>query len=161
MEIADQIVDLLERAKDDIQLRMEQEDINASGRSSRSFRVVRYDGGVRIVYGGTDTAPLGTLEVGRPGGNVPGGFVTTKAGVRDVSKTFKAILIRWAEEKGIADFGWGRATMLGRRIAEQGTLRHMQPVDVYTSIVMETAERVKDGLRSVFTMSIHETIRAK
>lgn len=161
MEIADQIVALLERAKDDIQLRMEQEDINASGRSSRSFRVVRYDGGVRIVYGGADTAPLGTLEVGRPGGNVPGGFVTTKAGVRDVSKTFKAILIRWAEEKGIADFGWGRATMLGRRIAEQGTLRHMQPVDVYTSIVMETAERVKDGLRSVFTMSIHETIRAK
>ena len=161
MTIDEQIVALLERAKDDIQLRMEQEDINASGRSSRSFRVVRYDGGVRLVYGGADTAPLGTLEVGRPGGNVPGGFVTTKAGVRDVSKTFKAILIRWAAEKGIADFGWGRATMLGRRIAEQGTLRHIQPVDVYTSIVMETAERVKDGLRSVFTMSIHETIRAK
>ena len=161
MTIDEQIVALLERAKDDIQTMMEQENINASGRSSRSFRVEQYDGGVRLVYGGADTAPLGTLEVGRPGGNVPGGFVTTKAGVRDVSKTFKAILIQWAKDKGIADFGWGRATMLGRRIAEQGTLRHMNPVDVYTSIVMETAERVKDGLRSVFTMSIHETIRAK
>ena len=161
MTIEEQIVGLVEKAKAEIQTRMEQEDINASGRSSRSFRVVRYDGGVRLVYGGADTAPLCTLEVGRPGGNVPGGFVTTKAGVRDVSKTFKAILIQWAKDKGIQDFGWGRATMLGRRIAEQGTLRHFQPVDVYTSIVMQTAEKVKDGLRSVFTMSIHETIRAK
>lgn len=161
MTIDEQIVALLEKAKAEIQTRMEQEDINASGRSSRSFRVVRYDGGVRLVYGGADTAPLGTLEVGRPAGNVPGGFVMTKAGVRDVSKTFKAILIQWAKDKGIQDFGWGRATMLGRRIAEQGTLRHFQPVDVYTSIVMQTAEKVKDGLRSVFTMSIHETIREK
>ena len=161
MEIETKIVELLEKAKADIQTRMEQEDINASGRSSRSFRVERYPGGVRLIYGGTDTAPLDTLEVGRPGGNVPGGFRTTKAGVRDVSNTFKAILVQWAKDKGIQDFGWGRATMLGRRIAEQGTLRHMQPVDVYTSIVMQTAETVKNGLRSVFTMAIHETIRAK
>lgn len=157
----EKVVAILEQAKVEIQQRMEVENINASGRSSRSFRVERYEGGVRLVYGGKDTAPFGTLEVGRPGGNVPGGFRTTKAGIRDVSNTFKAILVRWAEEKGIADFGWGRATMLGRRIAEQGTLRHMQPVDIYTSIVMQTAEKVKDGLRSVFTMAIHETIRAK
>ncbi len=157
----EQVVEILEKAREEIQARMEQEDINASGRSSRSWRVEEYANGVRLVYGNPDTAPLETLEIGRPGGDVPGGFRMTKDGVRDVSNTFKAILVQWAKDKGIQDFGWGHATMLGRRIAEQGTLRHQRPVDVYTSIVMDTAEKVKDGLRSVFVMQIHETIRAK
>lgn len=163
MEIEAKVTELLEDAKQRIQDNLATKGINASGRTSRSFRVERYDGGVRLVMGGTAdrTAPLSTLEVGRPGGNVPGGFRVTKAGTVDVSNTFKAILIRWAKEKGIADFGWGAATMLGRRIADRGTNRHSNPEDVYTSVVMQTAEEVKDGLRSVFTMSIHETIRAK
>lgn len=162
-EIGEKMVGILEDAKQRIQDNLAAKDINASGRTSRSFRVERYDGGVRLVMGGTAerTAPLSTLEVGRPGGNVPGGFRVTKAGIVDVSNTFKAILVRWAAEKGIADFGWGAATMLGRRIAREGTNRHRSPEDVYTSVVMQTAETVKDGLRSVFTMSIHETIRAK
>lgn len=150
------VVDLLERAKDDIQARMAAEDIKASGRSSASFRVVQYDGGVMLVYGGKDTAPLPTLEVGRPAGNVPGGFRVTKAGVADVSNTFKAILIRWAAEKGIPDFGWGRATMLGRRIAAEGTLRHKQPVDVYSAIVTETARRVTGDVAVSITKYIHQ-----
>ena len=163
MEIEAKVTELLEDAKQRIQDNLATKGINASGRTSRSFRVERYDGGVRLVMGGTAerTAPLSTLEVGRPGGNVPGGFRVTKVGVVDVSNTFKAILVRWAKEKGIADFGWGAATMLGRRIADRGTNRHLNPEDVYTSVVMQTAEEVKDGLRSVFTMSIHETIRAK
>ena len=138
-----EIVTILEKAKEDIQLRMAEENINASGRSSASLVVVEYDGGVMLRYGGPDTAPLPTLEVGRPGGNVPGGFRTTKAGVQDVSSTFKAILVRWAREKGIAGFGWGRATLLGRRIAKEGTLRHRSPVDVYTTVVEEVARSVK------------------
>lgn len=163
MEIEAKVTELLEDAKQRIQDNLATKGINASGRTSRSFRVERYDGGVRLVMGGTAdrTAPLSTLEVGRPGGNVPGGFRVTKAGIVDVSNTFKAILVRWAAEKGIADFGWGAATMLGRRIADRGTNRHRNHDDVYTSVVMQTAEEVKDGLRSVFTMSIHETIRAK
>lgn len=163
MEIEAKVTELLEDAKQRIQDNLATKGINASGRTSRSFRVERYDGGVRLVMGGTAdrTAPLSTLEVGRPGGNVPGGFRVTKAGTVDVSNTFKAILVRWAKEKGIADFGWGAATMLGRRIADRGTNRHRNHDDVYTSVVMQTAEEVKDGLRSVFTMSIHETIRAK
>ena len=163
MEIEAKVTELLEDAKQRIQDNLATKGINASGRTSRSFRVERYDDGVRLVMGGTAdrTAPLSTLEVGRPGGNVPGGFRVTKAGTVDVSNTFTAILVRWAKEKGIADFGWGAATMLGRRIADRGTNRHRNHDDVYTSVVMQTAEEVKDGLRSVFTMSIHETIRAK
>lgn len=160
MEIADQIVALLERAKDDIQLRMEQEDINASGRTSRSFRVERYDGGVRLVMGGTAerTAPLSTLEVGRPGGNVPGGFRVTKAGVVDVSNTFKGILIQWARDKHIPDFGWAEATILGRRIAEQGTNRHRNPVDVYSSVVLDAVREAGEEAVKSITAFIHDNI---
>ena len=157
-ELIDGIVAVLEKAKADIQARMEAENINASGRSSRSWRVVQYDGGVRLLYGDFDTAPLETLEVGRPKGNVPGGFRMTKDGVLDVSNTFKAILVKWAEDKGIADFGWGRATMLGRRIAEQGTLRHTNPVDVYSTIVMDVSRTVMGNVAVSVSKYIHEQL---
>lgn len=151
MTMEEKIVALMEKAKEDIQARMEAENINASGRSSASWRVVRYANGVRLVYGNAETAPLETLEIGRPGGNVPKGFTD--------------ILVQWSRDKGIPFDSEGKrrsfAYLLGRRIQREGTLRHMAHVDVYTSIVMDVAEKVKDGLRSVFTMQIHETIRAK
>lgn len=154
------IVRLLEDAKLQIQRNLESEGINASGRTSRSFEVVRYDGGgVMLIMGGTGerTAPLQTLEVGRPAGNVPGGFRTTKAGVTDVSNTFKAILMQWAKDKGIVGFGWGAATLLGRRIAREGTLRHRQPVDVYSSVVAEVAEKVgADAVKSITRFILKE-----
>lgn len=152
IEIELAVMRALENAKAQIQANMEAKNINASGRTSRSFRVERYDGGARLVMGGEPyrTAPLPTLEVGRPPGNVPGGFVTTKAGVLDVSKTFKAILIQWAKDKGLGDIGWGRATMMGRKIATQGTNRFANHEDVYTTVVMETAEGVaKDIVKSI------------
>lgn len=151
---------ILEDAKARIQENMAANGINASGRSSDSWRVEGYDGGVRLLYGNAETAPLETLEIGRPGGNVPGGFRMTKEGVRDVSNTFKAILIRWAEEKGIGDFGWGRATMLGRRIAERGTLRHEKPVDVYTTAVLDAAKMVGKEVTVTVTVLIHEQLKA-
>lgn len=160
IEIEIAVTDALERAKEHIQANMATKGINASGRTSKSFRVERYDGGVRLVMGGTGqrTAPLQTIEVGRPPGNVPGGFVTTKAGVRDVSKTFKWILIQWAKEKGLGDIGWGAATMMGRKIAEQGTSRHSHPEDVYSSVVLETADTVaKDAVKAI-TIHIHEQL---
>lgn len=150
---------ILEKAKEQIQANMAAKDINASGRTSKSFRVERYDGGIRLVMGGADTAPLDTLEIGRPGGSVPGGFKRTKAGVIDVSNTFKAILVQWAKDKGIADFGWGAATMLGRRIAEKGTLRHENPTDVYSSVVLDAADQVKGEVTVTITTMIHENLK--
>lgn len=142
--------DIVERellsCRERIQADMAALHINASGRSSRAFNVRKSDNAVQLVYGSEERiAPLDTLEVGRTGGNVPGGFVMTKAGVRDVSKVFKSILIRWAEEKGFA-LSWGGATMLGRRIAEVGTLRHLQPEDVWSTHIKQTAEKIKHGI---------------
>lgn len=160
IEIELKMTEILERAKTRIQDNLAANDINASGRTSRSFRVERYDGGVRLVMGGTAerTAPLSTLEVGRPGGNVPGGFRVTKAGVVDVSNTFKAILIQWARDKHLPDFGWAEATILGRRIAEQGTNRHRNPVDVYSSVVLEAVREAGEEAVKAITEFIHESI---
>ena len=96
-----------------------------------------------------------TLEIGRPGGNVPGGIRTTKKGVRDVSNTFKAILVQWAKDKGIADFGWGAATVLGRRIAADGTRRYHQHEDVYSSAVKQAAK----DIQAMFLTELQQQIK--
>lgn len=151
MTAAKEIEAILEKAKADVQARLESEGINATGNTSRSFRVDRYDGGVRLVMGGTDekTAPLATLEVGRPGGPVPKGFTQ--------------ILYEWSIAKGIPFDKDSRrrsfAFLLGRRIQREGTLRNMQPVDVYTTIILDVADRVKaDAVKSI-TTAIHNQLR--
>lgn len=156
--VLDRAERILDEAKVKIQAEMEAKDINASGRTSQSIRVEREGTHVRLVIGGEEyrTAPLETLEVGRPGGPVPGGFRTTKAGVTDVSNTFKAILVQWAKDKGIADFGWGRATILGRRIAQEGTLRHKRPVEVYSVAVTEAADEISQSAQVVITGAVHD-----
>ena len=160
IEIEIKMTEILERAKQRIQDNLAANGINASGRTSRSFRVERYDGGVRLVMGGTAerTAPLSTLEVGRPGGNVPGGFRVTKVGVVDVSNTFKAILVQWARDKHIPDFGWAEATILGRRIADQGTNRHRNSVDVYSSVVLDAVREAGEEVVKSITAFIHDNI---
>ena len=137
------VTERLERLRDEIVSNIEARGITASGRTQRSLAVEVYDGGVRLVAKAGNRAPMETLEIGRPGGNVPGGIRTTKKGVRDVSNTFKAILVQWAKDKGIADFGWGAATVLGRRIAADGTRRYHQHEDVYSSAVKQAAKDIQ------------------
>ena len=158
--VLDRVEAILNEARDAIRAEMAAKGINATGNTSRSFRLERYEGGIRLVMGGEyyPTAPLETLEVGRPGGNVPGGFRMTKAGVLDVSNTFKAILVEWAKAKGIADFGWGKATIVGRRIAAEGTLRHKNPVNVYSQAVNDAMKKINDNVTVIVTQKIHENV---
>lgn len=151
MTATKEIEAILEKAKADIQARLESEDINATGNTSKSFRVERYDGGIRLVMGGAPekTAPLQTLEVGRPGGPVPKGFTQ--------------ILVEWSIAKGIPFDKESRrrsfAYLLGRRIQREGTLRHARPVDVYTTAVMDAAARIKGDLVKSLTIYIHNELR--
>lgn len=132
-----QVIQLLEQAKEEIQTSMVANNINASGRTSDSFRVEDSgDGHIRLLMGGEGTAPLATLEIGREGGKVPYGFTD--------------ILFEWSQNKGISfpddrerrTFAW----FLGKRIAREGTLRHQTPVDVYSSIVQDAVARLKVGI---------------
>lgn len=141
--------DILERAKAEIQANMAAKGINASGRTSASFRVERTITGVRLVMGGPDTAPLKTLEVG----------ITAEEAPRHLP-TFAKVLEQWSREKGIVFENEGRrksfAWLLGRKIQREGTLRSHQPVDVYTSVVLQTAEEVKVMASVEVTKYIHD-----
>lgn len=66
---------------------MEEKNINASGRTINSLRKVNYNGGIQVIIGGDNTAPLATLEIGREAGSVP--------------SNFSQIIEQWARDKGI------------------------------------------------------------
>ena len=139
---------ILEKAKAEIQANMAAKGINASGRTSASFRVERTITGVRLVMGGADTAPLKTLEVG----------VTAEEAPRHLP-TFARVLEQWSRDKGLVfesesrrrSFAW----LLGRKIQREGTLRSHSPVDVYSSVVMQTADDVKVMASVEMTRYIH------
>lgn len=150
MNITDTAIRMLEEAKDAIRANMKAKNINASGRTSASLRVVRDFGSVALVIGGTGerTAPLETLEVGRPGGAVPKGFYQ--------------IIKEWSRDKGIT-FANERqrstfAYFTAKKIKEEGTVRHHAPVDVYTSVVLETADRLKKDFAVEVTKQVHDAI---
>lgn len=156
MMLRDEILQVLNQCKAEIQANMAAKNINASGRSSAAWSVREEPGAFSLIYGSDERiAPLDTLEIGRPAGNVPGGFRMTKAGVQDVSNAFKWLLIKWAEQKGF-DLNWGGATMLGRRIAAQGTLRNQNPVDVYSTPVNMAVERLKRAIRGDVLADVHK-----
>lgn len=130
------IVQLLEQAKLDIQANMAMNGINATGRTSDSFHVVEADGHIMLVMGGDGTAPLATLEIGRAGGKVP--------------YNFQEILFEWSKDKGIPfpddrqrkTFAW----FLSQKIKREGTQRHKTPVDVYSTVVHDTVEKLKPAI---------------
>ena len=135
-KLKDDIVKLLEDAKNDIQQNLASNRINATGRTSDSFHVVETAGHVMLVMGGDGTAPLSTLEIGRADGKIPYGFTD--------------ILMQWSRDKGIAfpdekmrkTFAW----FLGQRIKREGTLRHKNPVDVYSTVLYDTVELLKPAI---------------
>ena len=131
-EIANNVVQRLEKLKADIQAAMVANNINASGRTSASLAVVEYEGGAKLVAGAGNRAPLPTLEIGREGGRVPKGFYQ--------------ILVQWSIDKGIA-FSSERerhtfAYFLGKKIAREGTARHAVHVDVYSTLTQQAADEI-------------------
>lgn len=143
-----QVVGILERAKMVIQANMAEKGINASGRTSQSLRVETYADGVRLVIGGKDTAPLATLEVGRDGGKVPRGFTD--------------IIDQWSRDKGLT-FGSERerrtfAYLTARKIAREGTERHKDNIDVYSTIVETAARELVTTMTPVIVREINRQV---
>lgn len=136
----DEIVRILDECRVEIQANMAREGVNASGRTSESFRFEEYDGGVRLVMGGGDTAPFLSIEYG----NEPQ-FV-------DFDK-----LLQWSADKGIVMDDDERVSFVGalqRRIAREGTLRFSQPNETITTPPIERAvdelgDAVRDSVLSV------------
>lgn len=147
------VVAILAKARDDVRANMQAKGINASGRTSASIIVRETDTGVQLVGGkpgqhivsgqprgvdvlADDTAPIPTLEIGRPGGSVPKGFYY--------------ILKQWTRDKGIPFTKESErqtfAYFLAKRIAREGTRRHEMPEDVYTTPAKEAAQAIQKDL---------------
>lgn len=142
--LKEQVLQRLTQAAVEIQASMDDAGVNASGRTRASIRVREVDGGtLQLVGGGQNAAPVPTLEVGRAGGNVPKGF--------------SEILLQWSRDKGLQFETESKrksfAYLLARKIAREGTERHKQNIDVYSTIAQtaadEIAEIIKGQLASV------------
>lgn len=163
-----QIWDILDQAGKEIRVNMSSRRVNASGRTSASIRVEKYDKGLRLVGGtegthpvtdypqwkGTadaaDTAPIPTLEFGRG--------VSTKT--PPVPRAFYYIIRQWSHDKGLSFTSESErstfAYFLSRKIAREGTERSRNHIDVYSTPVMNA----KDRINAAVTSSIQNTLRA-
>lgn len=145
--IIDTVANVMEAVKAEIQTQMRSKGIDASGRTSASLRVERYENGVRLVMGPVgQAAPLATLEVGRQGGKVPRGFTD--------------IIEQWSIDKGLPfpEEGDRRrfSYLTANKIARKGTRRHEKPVEVYSETVSRGAEEIKKLVAAEVTQYIHE-----
>lgn len=151
MIIDDSIVQVLEETKETIQANLEAKNINATGRTSLSFRVLRRDKKILLVAGGDSqawggrTAPVESLEVGRgPGGDY---------------KQLRPIIVRWSIAKGLKLSGvnaseeeshrWAFATIVAKNIVARGTRRYNHHEDVYSS-------ELEDAKKKLRSMIIHD-----
>lgn len=129
---------ILERAKTEIQSNMDAKGINASGRTRNSIRTVERVDGCALIGGGQNTAPVPTLEIGREGGKVPAGFY--------------GIIKEWTKVKGLQfDSERERGTFsyfLARKIAREGTARHKNNEDIYSTTVRAAVDDIQDRLKS-------------
>ena len=134
MQITDQIAQILETCKGQIQSNMASRNINASGRTSKSLQVERYAGGMRLISKGEKVAPFETVQYGRKAGKVPKGFYY--------------IIKQWSREKGLTFSKESErstfAYFLSRKIAREGTERHRTPDEqVYTPPVTEAVKAIR------------------
>ena len=148
-DIRQDIEAILERCKSDIATNMETQGVNASGRTVGSLAVVSDGAGVRLGLFGNAHAPLGTLEVGRAGGNVPVGFYE--------------IIKKWTRDKGL-QFGTESergtfAYFVARKISRGGTQRHRLPIDVYSTPAKAARNAIESVLRRMVKVGIETSLK--
>lgn len=148
--IMQSVVTTLEQLKDDVRRELAAKEVNASGRTSAALEVRVVDG-KRVELGAFsgEFAPLQTLEIGRPPGKVP--------------RKFADILYKWSLDKGLHFDTDSRrrsfAYLLGRRIAEQGTLRHVNHVDIYSNLTHQTADALNIKLGELIKINLSKAVR--
>ena len=147
-ELKENIINILTQAVADIRQRMADENENASGRTSASLRVEDRGSSVALIIGSETerTAPAESLEVGEA------------PGMREPS--FKSIIYQWSKDKGISFDDererWRFAVCTARKIEEEGTQRHREPVDIYSSVLNGVAEKVRQTMFAEITQRIKD-----
>lgn len=137
---------ILDECRVEIQRNMSDFDINASGRTSASFMVEKYEGGVRLVSRGENIAPFVSIEKG----NEPA-WVS-----RDVLRQWvieKQIEFNSEEER--ESFIWN----LQQKIGWEGTERYRQPNNsITTPPITEAVEKLKEATKTMILKEIKSVI---
>lgn len=137
---------ILDECRVEIQRNMAEKDINASGRTSASFKVEKYAGGVRLVSRGDNIAPFASIENGNP-----------------ATWLSRNVLRQWVIEKGIEfnseeereRFVWN----LQQKIGWEGTERHRNPNhDITTPPITEAVEKLKEAIKTMILKEITSVI---
>lgn len=137
---------ILDECRVDIQRNMAAYDINASGRTSASFVVEKYAGGVRLVSRGTDIAPFASIENGNPpewlSRNVLRKWVIDKR-------------IEFNSEEERERFVWA----VQQKIGWEGTERYRQPNNsITTPPITEAVERLKEDTKKMIITTIKSVV---
>lgn len=126
--IRDVIINRLNILGDEIRQNMAQNNVNASGRTSKAIKVVASDTNISLVIGSGDVAELSSLEKG----------ISPDEGYKQyMAGTLIPAIYKWSEEKGLSfpsirerqTFSFFSA----RNIATFGTRRYQENVDIYTT----------------------------
>lgn len=126
--IRDVIINRLNILGDEIRQNMAQNNVNASGRTSKAIKVVASDTNISLVIGSGDVAELSSLERG----------ISPDEGYKQyMAGTLIPAIYKWSEDKGLSfpsvrerqTFSFFSA----RNIATFGTKRYQENVDIYTT----------------------------
>lgn len=126
--IRDVIINRLNILGDEIRQNMAQNNVNASGRTSKAIKVVASDTNISLVIGPGDVAELSSLEKG----------ISPDEGYKQyMAGTLIPAIYKWSEEKGLSfpsirerqTFSFFSA----RNIATFGTNRYQKNIDIYTA----------------------------
>lgn len=137
---------ILDECRVEIQRNMADNEINASGRTSASFKVEKYAGGIRLVSRGENIAPFSSIENGNP-----------------PTWLSRNVLRQWVIEKGIEfnseeereSFIWN----LQQKIGWEGTERYRQPNNsITTPPITEAVEKLKEATKTMILKEIKSVI---
>lgn len=161
MTTEEQVFHILEATKAEIQRRMAERNINASGRTSLSFRVEKNGTRISLIGGGDSpqwggkTAPIESLELGRG----PGG---------DYLK-IRPRIVRWTIDKGFRinatspreeeSIRWAISTVIARNIVLQGTRRYREHENVYSTPVNDASAKIRETLTREINAIFHDIIQ--
>lgn len=160
MTIDEQITAVLEDAKTEIQRRMAERGINATGRTSLSFRVEKDGTRISLIGGGDSqrwggkTAPIDSVEIGRgPGGD----YKQLRPAIvkRTIAKGFNFQASDPREEESIR---WAVSTVIAKRITAEGTRRHREPEDVYSTPTQTAAAAIRSIINADIKTMLSEIV---
>ncbi len=146
MDFKENILNILEKAKNDIVANIQDAGITASGRTEKSLQVIERDGHLLLIKGEGENAPFKTLEVGRPAGKVPKGF--------------NEIILEWIRVKGLSVTIVPYKTNRPHKYSEQERSERMLAGAIAYNIKENGTERSRNNRDDIYTPVLEETVKS-